>query len=115
MAEEQYPGVFSGSELREIEIEHEGKKYIFKVKDLSWSAMNKVLSKCTSYTADRRGVFDLDQYYREALIAMVAESPWGPLTHQLLTTFSPEFGSKLEALVPVPGGVQAVPFVQEQS
>lgn len=108
-------GVFRSEELREVTIEHEGEKHILKLRDLSWSGMNKVLSKCTSYSADRKGVFDLDAYYREALIEMVAESPWGPFNHQLLVKFSAEFGSKLEALVPVPGGAAAVPFAQEQS
>ena len=112
---EQSKGPFVSEELKEFEIEHEGEVYKLKVRELSWSEMNKVLSRCTSYSADRRGVFNLDQYYREALIAMVAESPWGPLTHQLLVKFSPEFGAKLEALVPVPGGGAAMlPFEPEQ-
>ena len=109
-------GVFKSDELREVTIKHEGEKYVLKLRDLGWTEVNKVLSKCTSYTADRRGVFDLDQYYREALIAMVAESPWGPFNHQLLVRFSSEFGAKLEALVPVPGGGErAIPFGKEQS
>jgi len=112
---EQGKGVFVSEESREVEIEHEGEKYQLKLRELSWSEMNKVLSKCTSYSADRRGTFDLDQYYREALIAMVVESPWGPMTHQLLVKFSPEFGAKLEALVPMPGGGAAMlPFEPEQ-
>ena len=108
-------GVFRNEQLRDVEVEHEGVKYVFKVRDLSWSGMNKVLSRCSSFTADRKGVFDLDLYYREALLAMVVETPMvepfkgGPLTHQMLTSFTPEFGSKLEALVPVPGGASVEP------
>ena len=111
----QNKGVFRSEEIREVEVEHEGSVYKLKLKACSWSEMNKILSKCSSYTADRKGVFDLDLYYREALIAMVIESPWGPFNHTLLVKFSPEFGAKLEALVPLPGGAAITPFVQEQS
>ena len=105
--------VFRDEVLKEVVIEYEGEKYPLKVRELSWSGMNRVLSKCSSFTADKRGVFDLDLYYREALIEMVVESPWGPFTHKLLTSFSATFGQKLEALVPVPGGLVENPLAPE--
>ena len=110
-------GVFRTEEVKEVTIEHKGKTYVLKIKELGWSEMNKVLSKCTAYTQDKKGIFDLDMYYREALIAMVVESPWGPFNHRLLTTISAEFGSKLEALIPAlgGGGEAEIPFVPEQS
>lgn len=111
MAQEN-PGVFRSEDIREVVISHEGKDYTFKLRELGWSDTNKLISKSTSYTADRKGVFDLDTYYREALMKMVVESPWGPMTHQLLVKLSPAFGAKLEALVPLPGG-EIGPFVPE--
>ena len=99
-------GVFRNAEVHEVIVEHEGTEYKLTVKDLSWSEMNKILSKCTIYSADKKGTFDLDVYYREALIKMVLDSPWGPFDHKLVVTFSPEFGGKLEKLLPTPGGAE---------
>ena len=106
---------------KDIEVEFEDQKYVFKVKSLSWSEMNRILSKCSSFTQDKKAIFDLDLYYREALIAMVVGTPsvspfnGGPLTHQLLVSFSSEFGSKLEAFVPLPGAGEQNPFVSGQT
>lgn len=117
--EKVMPIVYDGVP-KEVEILFEGQKLVFKVRNLSWSAMNQILSKCSSFTQDKKAIFDLDLYYREALIAMVVGTPTtppfngGPLTHALLVSLSPEFGSKLEELVPLPGATGQSPFVSGQ-
>lgn len=100
MEEKDLQELFVKSEPYEALIEHNGKSYKFKVKDLSWSKRNQILGQCTKIDRAGSPQFDLDKYLRDMLINMIVEAPWGETTHQKLVQLDPEFGSKLERLVP---------------
>ena len=108
--------VFVQEEPREVEIEFSGKKYVFKVKDVTWSQMNKAVNRCTTVTRDGRVSFDIDRYYREMLCEMVVESPKEiPINPISVTKFNTKFGEKLASLVPLPTAGESEFFQEEGS
>jgi hypothetical protein len=97
---EEFQELFVKQEPYEVVIEHEGKNYTFKVKEVSWSKRNQILGQCTKVDRAGNPTFDLDRYLREMLVNMIVEAPWGKTDHLKLAQLSPEFGAKLEKLVP---------------
>jgi hypothetical protein len=97
--------VFVNEEPREVEVEFEGNKYKFKVKDLTWAQTNQIVNMCTTYGNDNTVKFDIDKYYRESLVRMIVKSPPEvPISALTLVQLTPEFGRKLAELVPLPSG-----------
>ena len=108
--------IYRKEELKEVTIEHDGEQIKLKIRELSWMEMNKILSKCTSFGGDKRGVFDLDTYFREALQLIIVEAPWGKTTSIEMSKWAPEFGQKLEELVPLPGAAGGnLDFFEQES
>jgi len=71
-----------------------------KVKPISWSRKNQILTKCFTYNQDGTIKFNFDRYTKDMLSEMIAEAPWGKTDEVFLNNIKPEFGSKLEKLVP---------------
>ena len=96
--------LFVSEQLNEFEIEHKGKTYKFKIKELPWLKVNKIMSKAAKVTT--KGVeISLDAWYEEYLSKALVEAPW-PIseTRLALRKLGSTFGSKLEKHVPRPGG-----------
>ena len=92
--------IYISEELKTVELKYKTAEIALKVKQLSWSRKNQILSACFTYGADSRMKFNFDKYIKDMLCEMIVEAPWGQTTHIFLSKISPEFGSLLEKLVP---------------
>ena len=91
-------------EPKEIEISFEDATVTLKIKQITWSKKNQILSKCFSYQTDGSIQFNFDRYMKDCLCEMIIEAPWGETNHLFLSRIKPEFGAQLEKLVPKPLG-----------
>ncbi len=98
--------LFVTGDLEEKVIVFEGHEYKLKVRPVSWAYKTNLAHKCLSYNAKGLGSFDYGTYVEEMLRYMIAEAPWGVTTPAFLKKLKPEFGIKLEALVPMPEGAK---------
>jgi len=103
MNQQDLSSILIDDEIKDATIEHDGKEYNFKIKKLSWTKINSILSKCINYENKKNVVIDKSEfdilYLKEALV----EAPWPKeQTRMFLTRITPEFGKKLEALIPNP-------------
>ncbi len=71
-----------------------------KIKHLSWSTRNKILSQSLILDAKGNTSFDGDTYIRNCLKEMLVEAPWGRTTEAFLLTIDYRLGAVLEELVP---------------
>lgn len=78
----------------------DGTSFEVKVKPLSWSMRNQILSKSLKWDSSGSTVFDGDAYVRECLKEMIVEAPWGRTTESFLITIDHRLGGLLETLVP---------------
>ena len=92
--------IFTSSAEREVKLEFEGKEIVLRVRNLSWSEKNQILSQCFVYQPSGNVQFNFDKYMKESLCKIIVNAPWGKTDHILLNRIKPEFGAKLEALVP---------------
>ena len=86
-------------QVKKLVIEETGDEIEVKVKPLSWSRRNKIVSKCLR-VSETGNSFDGDLYIRECLKQMVMEAPWGATNESFLTTIDERLGKALETLVP---------------
>jgi len=89
--------------IKEVEFEYRGETVILKVKPITWSKKNQIISQCTTYSKDGEGKFNLDHYNKECLKYMVVEAPWGKTDHVFLSEIDDVLGAKLSQLIPSPG------------
>jgi len=87
-------------ETRILTIPETGDEFEIKLKPMSWSSRNKLVSKCLSWSESGVVEFDGDVYVRGCLREMIAEAPWGATTETFLTSIDTRLGAALEALVP---------------
>lgn len=92
--------IYISEELKEITLDYKGVEIKIKVRPLSWSKKNQILSNCFTYGTDSQMKFNFDKYIKEMLYEMIVEAPWGKTDHIFLSKINPEFGSILEKLVP---------------
>ncbi len=92
--------IFIEGESKEVELEYEGVEIKLKVKPITWSKRNQILSRCFTYNNDGTVQFNFDRYLKEMLSEMIVEAPWGETNNIFLSRIKPEFGAKLEKLVP---------------
>ena len=89
-------------ELKSVVLEFKGQEYSFKLKDLSWSTRNKIISKCM-VVVEKSVSLDIDKYYRMCLKEMIVEAPWDlSKTDEMLSRLSGDFGYALQKFVPNP-------------
>ncbi len=103
---------------RELVVElDDGSTFAVKYRPLSWQEKTRCVSRATRFfpVVDDDGAqvydvsgqprldarFELDVYNREALMAMVTESPI-PLGPKVINNMSPWVGSQFEAIIPDP-------------
>jgi hypothetical protein len=92
--------LFSEEGTKETVLNFEGEDLCIKIRPLSWSKKNQILSRCFSYSQSGEVAFNFDRYLKEMLCEMIVEAPWGETNHIFLTRIKPEFGAILEKLVP---------------
>jgi hypothetical protein len=99
--------LFSSSETKEVEFDFKGSKILVKVKELSWSEKNQVLSKCFSYQSSGEISFDFDKYNKLMLRKLIVgikvgatEVPTTEINDIFFNRLNPAIGSKLERIVP---------------
>lgn len=99
--------IFSTAEEREIKSEFKGQEVIIKIREISWSEKNKILSKCFQYQASGEISFAFDVYSKEILKKIIVSISVGgsvipstEINDIFFSRLSPAFGSILEKLVP---------------
>jgi len=85
---------------KEAIIEIRGVKIPLKVRDLSWTEKNAILSKSFTYQSNGEISFDFDKYNKLVLTKIIVEAPWGKTDMTFLTSLPRASGEALEKLVP---------------
>ena len=115
MSTESLDEIFAKESPEEFDIDYNGKKYHFKLRELPWLKVNKLLSKAARIEKGSVSI-SLDTWYEEYLVEALVEAPW-PLaeTRVALKRLGSKFGKKLEDHVPQPGSVgEDVDFFEEE-
>jgi len=91
-----------GTNIRteKLKIEGTDEEFTVKVKPLSWSKKNQLVSRYVKWSEEGVSSFDGDGYVRECLRAMIVEAPWGKTSETFLISIDNKLGSALEQLVP---------------
>ncbi len=94
--------IMTSKVTKDIIIEFKSKEYKFKLRNLSWSEKNKIISRCIVLTG-KTITTDLDTYYRLALQEMIVEAPWPIVQTAIhLKGLDEKFGQALQKFVPAP-------------
>ena len=83
-----------------VTIADTGDEFEIRVRDLSWSRRNQILSKSLKWGDGGTTSFDGDGYVRGCLKEMVKEAPWGATTEAFLLSIDERLGNALEGIVP---------------
>jgi hypothetical protein len=92
-----------------VKIEGTDEEFTVKIKPLSWSKKNQLVSRYVKWAEDGVSSFDGDGYVRECLKEMIVEAPWGKTTETFLISIDNRLGSALEALVPSAFDNESIP------
>jgi len=96
--------ILVSNETKDVVLVFKEKEYKFKLKDLSWSVRNRIISKCM-IVSEKSVTLDIDRYYRMSLKEMIAEAPWDiAKTDEVLSKLDGNFGYSLQRFVPNPYG-----------
>ena len=85
-----------------LEIIHEGKRYLFKYKDLTWGEKNTCVDAAQSWDQNAGFSFSVSKYYASALTRMLTDTPIRPITETTLNQLDRRSGEQLIAIVPQP-------------
>lgn len=83
-----------------VEIPETGDSFELKVKNLSWSRQNRLLSNSVVISKGGGTTFDGDSYVKSYLKEYILEAPWGKTTEAFLVSIDARLGRALESLVP---------------
>ena len=93
-----------------IKIEATGDEFTIKIKPVSWSRRNKIMSESVEFSSGGdQTAFDGDKFMRACLREMIVEAPWGRTTESFLLSIDSRLGSALEKLVPNMTGDEGSP------
>ena len=92
-----------------VKIEATDEEFTVKVKPLSWSKKNQLVSRYVKWSEEGVSSFNGDGYVRECLKEMIVESPWGKTTETFLISIDNRLGSALEQLVPSAFDNESIP------
>jgi len=87
-------------EEKTLSIEGTRDEFKIKVRPLSWSRRNQLMSKCITWTSGGESSFDGDAFVRSCLRDIIVEAPWGRTTESFLLSIDARLGGALEKLVP---------------
>jgi hypothetical protein len=100
MTEQNWEVMLNAEGPKEVILEVKGVKIPIKVRDLSWTEKNQILSKSFTYQSDGNISFDFDKYNKLVLTKIIIEAPWGKTDFTFLTQLPRSSGEILEKLVP---------------
>ena len=94
--------LFASSEEEILEIIHQGRRWQFKYRQMTWGEKNYCVDKAQTW--DNNGVFNfsLQSYYAAALTKMLTETPIKPITETTLSKLDRKIGEALISIVPQP-------------
>ena len=92
-----------------VKIEGTDEEFTVKVKPLSWSKKNQLVSRYVKWSEEGVSSFNGDGYVRECLKEMLVEAPWGKTSETFLISIDNRLGSALEALVPSAFDNESIP------
>ena len=87
-------------EERTLVIAETKEEFNIKIRPLSWSKRNQLMSKCIAWDSKGQTSFDGDAFVRACLRDMIVEAPWGRTTESFLLSIDARLGTALETLVP---------------
>lgn len=88
------------TEAREVRLKIGDAELPLRIRNLSWSRRNQIVSQCLKWDSTGNTAFDADAYVKECLKAMIVEAPWGITNDIFLAQVGGELGAALESLVP---------------
>ena len=94
--------LFATKTEQTLEIIHEGKRYLFKYKDLTWGEKNACVDAAQSWDQNAGFSFSVSKYYAAALTRMLTDTPIRPITETTLNQLDRRIGEQLIAIVPQP-------------
>ena len=94
--------LFATKTEQTLEIIHEGKRYLFKYKDLTWGEKNTCVDAAQSWDQNAGFSFSVSKYYAAALTRMLTDTPIRPITETTLNQLDRRIGEQLIAIVPQP-------------
>ena len=83
-----------------LTVEEAKEEFKVKIRPLSWSRRNQIMSKCITWTQNGQTGFDGDAFVRGCLREIIVEAPWGRTTETFLISIDARLGAALEKLVP---------------
>ena len=99
--------IFNSGEEKEVKSQFKGQEVAVKIREISWSEKNKILSKCFAYSQEGNISFAFDTYNKEMLKKIIVSISIGgslipptEINDIFFSRISPAFGSILEKLVP---------------
>ena len=87
-------------EEKTLTVEETKEEFKVKIRPLSWSRRNQIMSKCITWTQNGQTGFDGDAFVRGCLREIIVEAPWGRTTETFLISIDARLGAALEKLVP---------------
>ena len=96
-------------EAKTVKIAETGEEFEVKVKNLSWSKKNQIVSKHVKWTSEGISNFDTEGYMRDILKEIIVEAPWGKTTETFLVSIDSRLGTALEKIVPTAFEDSAIP------
>jgi len=94
--------LFAVKTEKTLQIIHEGKRYLFKYKDLTWGEKNACVDAAQSWDQNAGFSFSVSKYYASALTRMLTDTPIRPITEATLNQLDRRIGEQLIAIVPQP-------------
>jgi hypothetical protein len=89
------------TEVKIVTIEETGEEFEVKIRNLSWSKKNQLVSKHVKWTSEGISSFDTEGYMRDVLKEIIVEAPWGKTSETFLVSIDSRLGSALEKIVPI--------------
>ena len=87
-------------EEKTLTVEETKEEFKVKIRPLSLSRRNQIMSKCITWTQNGQTGFDGDAFVRGCLREIIVEAPWGRTTETFLISIDARLGAALEKLVP---------------
>jgi len=94
--------LFAAKTEKTLDIVHDGKRYLFKYKDLTWGEKNACVDAAQSWDQNAGFSFSVSKYYALALTKMLTDTPIRPITETTLNQLDRRIGEQLISIVPQP-------------
>ena len=94
--------LFASSEEEILEIIHQGRRWQFKYRQMTWGEKNYCVDKAQTWDTNGTFSFSLQSYYAAALTKMLTETPIKPITETTLSKLDRRIGEALVSIVPQP-------------